>query len=71
MPTKKDTDADRQGLVDDLAASHDEVEKARQQGIYERFPWEDPKAKYADDDNSPDARAWRVLRDHREMGSRE
>lgn len=33
-------------------------------------PWEEPKAKYADGDESIDARMWRLRRDHIEMGAR-
>lgn len=29
-----------------------------------------PKPKFAEDDNSIDARMWRLLQDHRRMGSR-
>lgn len=29
-----------------------------------------PKPKYAEDDNSIDARMWRLLQDHKRMGSR-
>ena len=32
--------------------------------------WDRPEAKYADDDNSIDARMWRLKQDHIAMGSR-
>lgn len=32
--------------------------------------WIDPKATFSDDDQSIDARMWRLGRDHREMGAR-
>lgn len=32
--------------------------------------WDRPDAKYKDDDNSIDARMWRLKQDHIEMGSR-
>lgn len=32
--------------------------------------WDRPRAKYADSDDSIDARMWRLKRDHRDMGVR-
>lgn len=48
-------------------------EAAKKEAIVADAPVEEPKApkpKYAEDDNSIDARMWRLEQDHKRMGSR-
>lgn len=74
MPTKPKDETRDPSLDNPPIGGTKEQRMARHAGaqdVSRNLPdWDKPRAKYADDDQTIDARMWRLKRDHVEMGSR-